>query len=105
MGSEVSPVALGVEDAQRHQRGLPGDAADAEAVVAARGDRAGDVRAVAIGVIGGGVVGDEVPALDEVRSQVGMVEVDARVDDGDAQAGRAGLLVHAAGAPILGSAH
>jgi hypothetical protein len=57
---------------------------------------------VAVGVLGGGVVADEVPPLDEVGLEVCVVEVDAGVDDGDAQILGAGLHVPRGGGADLG---
>src|SRR6185312_15800331 len=63
------------------------DAADPDAVAVERGDRAGDVRAVADVVVGGGVVVDVVPAVGgELAGEVGVIRVGAAVDDGDGDA-------------------
>ena len=91
-----------VLESKCHQRHSWGDASYADAIVGNRTDRAGDVRAVAIAVERQVVVVDKVPAMDvvnepvaviintvagdfagigpDVPRQVGMVDVDARVD-------------------------
>ena len=71
-----APATLGVIAA--------GDAGHADAVVAHRGDRAGDVRPVVVSddVRGPGHI-TLVPGGEAVPRQVGMVQVDAAVDDGD----------------------
>ena len=80
-----APAAGGVQHAQRHDLRLRSDADDAGAVLG-RGDRAGDVRAVAVGVLRVGVVVDEVVAGHEPAGEVRMAEVDAGVDDRDGHA-------------------
>ena len=107
--------AVGVEDPQRHHLARVRDADDADAVVADRGDRARDVRAVAVGVVGQVVVVDEVPAVHvvdvavavvvdavardlarvrpDVGGEVGVVVLDPGVDDGDDDVGAAGRRV------------
>ena len=108
-----APVHVARPD--RHQAGVPVDAGDTVAVVAARTDRAGHVRAMT-GEIAGRVVGvDEIPATDvvdppvavvidavsgdlagiapDVRRQVRMVVRDSAVDDGNRDRGAAGRRV------------
>ena len=75
--------ARAVEHAHGHDPRPVGEAGDAEAVAGRLGDRARDVRAVAVEVVGVGVVVDEVVALDEAVEQVGraLVAVAGRVGD------------------------
>ena len=67
---------VGAEHLDRHDPRAPGEARDADAVVAARGDDARDVRAVAVVVRRVAVVVDEVCAVDVVDEAVAVV-VDA----------------------------
>ena len=60
-------VALRVEHADRHQPHAVGQAGDADAVVGRLGDRARDLRAVAVAVLGVGAVRDEVVAPRRTR--------------------------------------
>ncbi len=59
-------AALGVEHPHRHQLRPEGEAGEADAVVGLLGDRAGDMRAVAVFVERQAVAVDEVVALDEL---------------------------------------
>jgi hypothetical protein len=80
MTCDVVPLPGAVEDLGGEHARPRRDAHDAGAVVA-RGDRAGDVRAVAVVVVGRGARRHAVaPAGD---GEVRVVEVDAGVDDGD----------------------
>ena len=102
----------GVEKLQRHDGDLPIDPHHADAVVAHRADRARHVRAVTVVVHRVGIVVGKVPTQDVVNeavavvvdavpchfaritpgvgSQIGVVVVHARVDDGDDHAAGAG---------------
>ncbi len=104
-------VSFGVEELQGHDRGVPVDAGDSVTVVAHGGDRAGDVRPVAVVVHGIAVAVDEVVPVDVVDQpvavvvdavrrhfagvgpgvggQIGVGVVDARVDHGHDDAGAA----------------
>ena len=96
-------LAAGVEHADGHDRRAVGQAGQPDAVVRRLGDRAGDVRAVAVLVVAGSASWlDEVVALDEARlAEVGRLAEaaavgvgDAAVEHGDgdaAAAGRAGV--------------
>src|SRR5262249_3953005 len=89
-GDHVADVALAgaVEHFLDEQRGARGDAPAATArVVAAPREDAGDVRAVAVVIVGRGPEADEVDELDDaVRAQVVVPRGDAGVDDGNADA-------------------
>ena len=63
-------------------RRAPGHARHPDAVVAARGDRARDVRAVPVAVVGLGVAVDEVPAVDVVDAPVAVVVEAVRLAPG-----------------------
>src|SRR5262249_24139846 len=112
-GAGGAAGAAGVEELQGHQFDAgPGNAGDADAVVAHPRDGAGDVRAVAVVVERFVVVRDEVPAVDvvdeavavvvdavagdlarvgpDVGGEVGVVVVDAGVDDRDDDAAARG---------------
>ena len=65
----LSPSPSRVEHADRHDLRAVGEAGDAAAVVGALADRAGDVRAVAVLVVGEAVVVDEVVAAHEVAAR------------------------------------
>jgi hypothetical protein len=62
-----------VHDLHRHDPGTPGDACDPDAVVAARGDDAGEARPVPVVVGRVGVTADRVPAVDVVHVTVPVV--------------------------------
>ena len=91
--------ARAVEHAHGHDPRPVGEAGDAEAVAGRLGDRARDVRAVAVEVVGVGVVVDEVVALDEAVEQVGRAAVAAARRVGDAGVEHRDLDAEAAGAP------
>src|SRR5262249_24208377 len=116
--------AGGVEELERHEADVPIDAGDADAVVADRPDGAGHVGAVAVVVHGVAVVVHEVVAVDvidvavvvvvdavagdfagvgpDVGGQVGVVVVDAALDDGDGDAAGAGGRVPGLGGVDVG---
>jgi len=84
------------KDLDGQQLGLRRDTSDARAVVGDRGGGAGDVGAVGVAGAGFGAAGlpvtvaapggaavDEGLATDDLARQVGVVQVDAGVDDGD----------------------
>ena len=79
--SRPSPSA---ENGHRHDghAGI-GDARDAAAVAGLRGDDPGHGGTVAVGVGVPRRTGDERGAADDVRVEVRMADVDARVEDGD----------------------
>ena len=101
----VRAAAAPVQELQRHDLHPLAYPHHADPVVPARADRPGDVRAVTVLVQRLGVAADEVPAVDvvdepiavvvaavaadlesiapEVRRQVGMAQVDPRIDDRD----------------------
>ena len=74
-GDDVRHVAAAVvaEHAQGHDGRVPSDARHPGAVVAPRSDRARDVRAVPVAVLGLRIAVDEVPAVDVVDPPVAVV--------------------------------
>ena len=111
---------VGAEDLDRHDARAPGEAGDADAVVAAGRDDARDVRAVAVVVGGVAVAVDEVGPVDvvddavavvvdavaghlarigpQVGREVAMGEVDAGVDHGHGDVAARDLRPRAGGA-------
>ena len=101
--------ARAVEHAHGHDPRPVGEPGDAEAVAGRLRDRARDVRAVAVEVVGVGVVVDEVVALDEAVEQVGRALVpvagrvgDAGVEHGDLDAEAAGAADRVEAVPRVG---
>jgi len=88
-----------VENLHRHDRRVPRHAGDADAVVRRRGCNARDHCPVPFVVLRDSVVVDEVVAGKQLWSQVGVVEVDAGVDDRDLDRGRAPADVPGSGNP------
>ena len=110
------PGSTRVEELERHDRAVPGDAGHADAVVAGRGDRPRDVRSVAVVVRRVVVVVHEVPAAPvvdvavavvveavrpaaravlalvdpDVLGEIGVRHVDTGVDDRDGDVGASG---------------
>ena len=102
-------AAIGRQDFQRQDRGIPGDPDDADPVVPRRRDRPRDVRSVAVVVLHVVRAGGEIPAVDVVdvavavvvhaigrdlagvgpdaSGQLGMIQVDAGVEHGDDRGG------------------
>jgi hypothetical protein len=91
-------AALGVVLADGDDGGLGGDADEAGAGDGAGGDDAGDLGAVADGVVGAVAAGGDVVLAADVGvdglPELAVVVVDAGVDDGDLDAGAAGVLPH-----------
>src|SRR5262249_29703084 len=79
-GVAERPAAVGVQELHRHYLHVPVDAGHADAVVPLGADDPGDVRAVAVVVVGIVVVGNEVPAVDVVDEPV-VVVVDSVAGD------------------------
>ena len=96
---EVAPGPGVIENLDRHDRRVPGDAGDADAVVRRRRCDAGDHCSVPLVVLRNRIVVDEVVAGEHARREVGMVEVDAGVDDRDLDRGRAPADVPGGGNP------
>jgi hypothetical protein len=118
-GVGCAAAAIGAQELARHDRRVPGDTGDPDVIVGHPGDGPGHVRAVAVVVHRIVVVAGEVPAehvVDEavvividavvlaaatgftgitpkVGLQIFVRVVDARIDDGDENAGRTGLHV------------
>jgi len=88
----VAVLALpeAVQDLDGHEPRPPIDPGDAGAVVADRGRDAGDVRAVAVVILRRDRARDEGGPGNQFRAQVRMVQVDARIQDGDGDGDRAG---------------
>src|SRR5690606_13285047 len=80
----VEAAAVGGEDLGDEERGAGGDAGVGRV---ARGDDAGDVRAVAVVILGDGVVVDEVVLGGDGAGEGGVGLVDARVEHAHAHAG------------------
>ena len=72
-GSRGVPGALSVEKSKGHDTGVVCDPRDPKAVVADGCDRAGNMSAVTIGVVGDRVVLDEVPPMDIVNEAVAVI--------------------------------
>ena len=123
-------AALGVQDPHVDDLDLPAQSADAAVVVAAGADDPRDVRAVPVLVVAGAASGDDVHAVDvvdvavavvveavlgllgvgpQVLLEIGMVELDARVEHRDLRAvgqpvpggGRVDVVVGALGERVL----
>jgi hypothetical protein len=113
------------EKLERHEADAPGDAADAESVVADRADDSGDVRAVtgvvrrrtgavdrvdavhivdvAVAVVVAAVAGDLERVAPEVRDEIGVVEPDPGVDHRDDDLRRVGAHFPAGGRLEVGA--
>src|SRR5262249_46767682 len=87
-GAVQGTAAAGIQELDRHDLDVPGDARHAGAVVADGGNGPGDVGPVAVVVHRIGVVGHKIVSVDaaragpHVRGQFGVVVIHARVDDG-----------------------
>ncbi len=79
-----------VENLDRQQLALPGEAGDSPAVVGDGADDAGQVSAVTVVVGGIGIFENEIVAGQNLAGEILMAGVDARIDDGDDQPGVAG---------------
>jgi hypothetical protein len=85
----IRAAALGIQRLDRQDLDVPDDASHALVVVADGADDAGDGRAVRLVVLWAGRIVQEVVALVEqqVGAQIGVAEIDARVEDGDHDVG------------------
>src|SRR5512136_834093 len=87
---QVVAVALAVQHLDRQQRGVPTHAGDADSVVRFGRRQRRHQGAVAVVVLGIGVVVDEIVAGHDLVLQILMTRGNAGVDDGDHDAAAAG---------------